>query len=353
MSLSPFDHPILSGLFGDPELAGFLSAEAEIAAMVRFETALAGAQAECGVISQEAAVAIEHLTTGLVIDMDRLRVGLGRDGVVAPDLIKQMREALDEEAAKAVHFGATSQDVMDTGLVLRLKSICAILSDRIAALEGMLGALSGRFGKRRLMGRTRMQNALEISVADRIADWEAPLGRHRARLEEIKSRLLVLQYGGAVGTLEKLGEEGPRVVAALADRLELGTTDKSWHNQRDAIVEFSAWLSLVCGSLGKIGQDVAFLAQNANGEIALSGGGGSSAMPHKSNPVTAEVLVALARYAAGAGGTIAQSLVHEQERSGAAWTLEWLVLPQMIMATGSSLLLAARLLSSVESIGRA
>ncbi|WMT85445.1 3-carboxy-cis,cis-muconate cycloisomerase [Pelagibacterium sp. 26DY04] len=352
MSLSPFDHPILSGLFGDPELAGFLSAEADVAAMVQFEAALASAQAECGLISAEAAEAIGHLATDLEVDMDRLRAGLGRDGVVVPELVKQMRAALDEEAAQALHFGATSQDVMDTSLVLRLKSICAILSARIAAIEGALEALSGRFGKRGLMGRTRMQDALEISVADRIADWKVPLARHRARLEEIKSRLLVLQYGGAVGTLEKLGEEGPRVVVTLADRLGLGTTDKSWHNQRDSIVEFAAWMSLVCGSLGKIGQDIALLAQSANGEIKLSGGGGSSAMPHKSNPVTAEVLVALARYTAGSSGTIAQSLVHEQERSGAAWTLEWLVLPQMIMATGSALLLATRLLSSVESIGK-
>lgn len=353
MSLSPFDHPILSGLFGDPELAGFLSAEAAVASMVTFEIALAAAQAECGVISAEDAEAIDRLTADLVLDMNGLREGLGRDGVVAPELVRQMRGALDGDAAKALHFGATSQDVMDTSLVLRFKSICEILAERIAAIEGTLEALSGRFGARRLMGRTRMQDALEISVADRIADWKAPLERHRARLEQVKSRLLVLQYGGAVGTLEKLGEEGPRVVAALAERLELGTTDKSWHNQRDAVVEFAGWLSLVCGSLGKIGQDIAILAQNANGEIALAGGGGSSAMPHKSNPVAAEVLVSLARYAAGSSGTIAQSLVHEQERSGAAWTLEWLVLPQMIMATGSSLLLAARLLGSVESIGRA
>lgn len=352
MSLSPFDHPILSGLFGDPELAGFLSVEADVAAMVTFEAALAAAQAECGIIPAGHAEAIDRLTSDFVVDVAGLKTGLGRDGVVAPELVKQMRAGLDGEAAKSVHFGATSQDVMDTSLVLRLKSICTVLAARLSALEVTLERLSDRFGERTLMGRTRMQDALGIKVADRMADWKAPLERHRARLEEIKPRLLVLQYGGAVGTLEKLGEDGPRVVGALAERLGLGVTEKSWHNQRDAIVEFAGWLALVAGSLGKVGQDVALMAQNPMGDVTLSGGGGSSAMPHKSNPVAAEVLVSLARYTGGASGTMAQSLVHEQERSGAAWTLEWLVLPQMIMATGSALLFAARLLDSVESIGR-
>ena len=352
MSLSPFDHPILSGLFGDPELAGFLSAEADVAAMVGFEAALAAAQAECGVISAQAAEAIEKLTSDFVVDMAGLRAGLGRDGVVAPELVRQMRAGLEGEAAKAVHFGATSQDVMDTSLVLRLKSVCMVLAGRISALEAALDGLAQRFGQRRLMARTRMQDALEIRVTDRLADWRAPLGRHRERLGEIETRLLVVQYGGAVGTLDKLGADGPKVARALARRLGLGIAEKSWHNQRDGLVEFAGWLALVTGSLGKIGQDVALMAQNAMGDIALAGGGGSSAMPHKSNPVAAEVLVSLARYTAGASGTMAQAMIHEQERSGAAWTLEWLVLPQMVMATGSALLLAQRLLDSVESMGR-
>ncbi|WP_421950168.1 3-carboxy-cis,cis-muconate cycloisomerase [Pelagibacterium sp.] len=352
MSLSPFDHPILSGLFGDPELAGLLSAKADVAAMVAFEMALAAAQAECGVIPHADAKAIARLETDYEPDFEGLQVGLGRDGVVAPELVQQMRKRLVGEAASSLHFGATSQDVIDTSLVIRLKSITAILKARIVAVETALTRLSNQFGGRKLMARTRMQDALEITVADRIADWAAPLARHRRRLEEIEMRLLVVQYGGAVGVLEKLGDNGPRVVKALASRLGLGVTEKSWHNQRDTIVEFADWLSLVSGSLGKIGQDIALMAQNVAGDVVLAGGGGSSAMPHKSNPVSAEVLVTLARYAAGSSGTVAQSLVHEQERSGAAWTLEWLVLPQMVLAAGSSLVIASRLLDSIETIGQ-
>ncbi|AEQ51727.1 3-carboxy-cis,cis-muconate cycloisomerase [Pelagibacterium halotolerans] len=353
MSLSAFDHPILSGLFGDPELAELLSARADVEAMVAFEMALAQAQAECGIIPLADAGSIARLADEYAPDFGGLRAGLGRDGVVAPELVKQMRKGLDSQVARSFHFGATSQDVIDTSLVIRLKSITTILASRIAAVETMLADLSDRFGDCKLMARTRMQDALEISVADRIADWSAPLVRHRLRLEEIKARLLVVQYGGAVGVLEKLGEDGSLVTSALASRLGLGVTEKSWHNQRDSIVEFAGWLGLVSGSLGKMGQDIALMAQNAVGDVVLAGGGGSSAMPHKSNPVSAEVLVTLARYTAGSSGILAQSLVHEQERSGAAWTLEWLVLPQMIMATGSSLLIAVRLLDSIQSLGQA
>jgi 3-carboxy-cis,cis-muconate cycloisomerase len=352
MSISPFDHPILSGLFGDPELVGLLSAQADVEAMVAFEIALAAAQAECGVIAQADAEMIAGLETRYTADFEGLKSGLGRDGVVAPEMVRQMRSALGGQAARSLHFGATSQDVVDTSLVVRLKSITAIIGTRIAAVEKALAYLSDRFGGRKLMARTRMQDALEITVADRITDWSAPLARHRQRLKEIEGRLLVVQYGGAVGILEKLGEDGLRVTRALAERLGLGITEKPWHNQRDSIVEFSGWLGLVSGSLGKMGQDIALMAQNAMGDVVLAGGGSSSAMPHKSNPVSAEVLVTLARYVAGSGGTMAQSLVHEQERSGAAWTLEWLVLPQMILATGSSLLIASRLLESVETIGQ-
>lgn len=349
MSLSPFDHPVLSGLFGDPEIAGHFSVGADIAAMARFEVELAAAEAECGVISAEAGAAIAQLVCDFVPDLEELRAGVGRDGVVAPELVRQMRKALSGEAAKALHLGATSQDVIDTSLVLRLKPICSILDRRLAVLEAKLDDLAVRFGEHPVMARTRMQDALEIIIADRVADWKLPLIRHRERLAQILPRLLVLQFGGAVGTLDKLGKDGPRVADLLAERLGLGIPKKSWHNQRDVVVEFASWLSLLSGSLGKIGQDFALMAQD--GDIILSGGGGSSAMPHKSNPVAAEMLVSLARYMAGALGTIAPAMVHEQERSGAAWTLEWLVLPQMVGATGSGLLLAERLFDSVEQMG--
>jgi 3-carboxy-cis,cis-muconate cycloisomerase len=190
-----------------------------------------------------------------------------------------------------------------------------------------------------------------ITVSARVETWSLPLGRHLERLHDIRPRLLVLQFGGAAGTLDKLGSKGRAVADRMAALLGLRLPIRSWHSQRDSLAEFASWLSLVTGTLGKIGEDIALMAQNAVGEIVLEGGGASSAMPHKQNPVKAEVLVALARYNATLLSAMHQGLVHEQERSGAAWTLEWLTLPQMAVATGAALRTAAELLGSVRSIG--
>jgi 3-carboxy-cis,cis-muconate cycloisomerase len=211
--------------------------------------------------------------------------------------------------------------------------------------------MSDSFGSRTLMGHTRMQPAQPITVAHRIGSWRAPLLRHLERIDEISPRLLVVQLGGAVGTLDKLGANGAAVVARVADSLNLGVPRSSWHAERDTMAEFAAWLSLVTGSLGKIGIDVALMAQAGNGEINLKGGGGSSAMPHKSNPVGAEVLIALARLNATLVSGMHDAQVHEQERSGSAWTLEWLVLPQMIMAAGAGTRIALELLDNITALG--
>lgn len=199
------------------------------------------------------------------------------------------------------------------------------------------------------MGRTRMQPAISITVRDRMASWRAPLARSRATLAALSPRLLVVQFGGAAGTLDRLGAKGAAVRKSLADRLQLQDAPQ-WQSQRDRLAELAGWLSSVTGSLGKLGQDVALMASNG-GEIALSGGGGSSAMPHKQNPVAAEMLVTLARFNAVQVSGMHQALVHENERSGSAWTLEWLILPQMLIAAGAATRTAEKLLGSIERIG--
>jgi hypothetical protein len=166
------------------------------------------------------------------------------------------------------------------------------------------------------------------------------------------AELFAVQLGGPVGTLAELGDAGPAVRARLAAALDLADAP-CWHSQRDRIVRFADWLSHISGTLGKLGQDVALMAQDGISEVALSGAGGSSAMAHKQNPVAAEVVVALARYNAVLVSALHQAQVHEQERSGAAWTLEWLVLPQMAAATGAALRLALRLVSQIERVGGA
>ncbi|EJT06658.1 3-carboxy-cis,cis-muconate cycloisomerase [Rhizobium sp. CCGE 510] len=348
MTASPFDHPFLSGLLGDDEIAPYFSAEADIRAMLSFEAALARAEASHGLIPDEAARLIAEICAGFSPDLPSLRAATARDGVVVPDFIKQLRIAVGEEAAKSLHIGATSQDVIDTSLMIRLKAVVFLFAGRLSTIAAGLDGLDRQFGRNRLMGHTRMQAAIPISVSDRLQAWRAPLETYRDRLTE---QNFPVQFGGAAGTLDKLGPQGLAIRASLAQ--ELGLTDApQWQSQRLPIADIAGLFASISGSLGKIGHDIALLAQ-AGQEIEISGGGTSSAMAHKQNPVSAETLVALARFNATALSGIHQSLVHEQERSGAAWTLEWLLLPQMAMATAASLRLAGELVGNIRRLGAA
>lgn len=346
--VTAFDHPWLARLVGDDEVAALLGPEAELAAMLAFEAALARAEAEAGLVPAEAAAAITTVLAEFRADVPALAAAAATDGVVVPGLVRQLRAAVGEPHARHVHVGATSQDVIDTALVLRLGKILPILAGRLDDLIAALEALEVNVGDRPLMGRTRMQAAISITAGDRVAAWRGPLVRQRARLSALLPDLLVLQFGGAAGTLDKLGSGAGVVRAALAKALGLRDVEQ-WHSQRDRIATLGGWLATTSGALGKLGQDVALMAEI--GEISLSGGGASSAMPHKSNPVGAEVLVALARFGAVQLGGLQQAMVHEQERSGAAWTLEWLLLPQMLVASAAALVTALRLVGTIRSIG--
>ncbi len=341
--------PLLAALVGDPETEALFSDLADLAAMLRFETTLAEAEAEVGLITPEAAVAIAQACAGFQPDWAALGLGIAQDGVVVPALIGQLRAAVGAPHAGAVHLGATSQDVIDTSLVLRLGRAVVLFEHRLEAVLALLSAIRDRDGAKPLMAHTRMQLALPFTVADKIDGWAGPLMRHLARLAEIRPRLLVLQLGGPVGTRVELDGRGDAVARLMAERLGLGEAPP-WHAQRDTIAEWGSWLSLVSGALGKIGQDIALMAQNEVASVELAAGGTSSAMAHKHNPVAAEMLVALARFNAGLLGTLHQALVHENERSGAAWTLEWMVLPQMVVATGAGLRKIATLLQGLSFV---
>jgi 3-carboxy-cis,cis-muconate cycloisomerase len=341
---------LLSALAGDPEIEALLSDEAQLQSMLVFERALAEAEADASLISSDAAAAISAGIDRLPLDWDDLAQGMAKDGVVVPALIRQLRVAVGEMHAGAAHLGATSQDVLDTALALQLSKIIPILTGRIAALVTALEAIASTSGTQMLMAHTRMQAAFSITVAEKVRTWLEPLERHRAALAAIRKDVLVIQLGGPVGDRSSFNGKGDEIARGLAQRLDLGLASP-WHSTRDPIVAFGSLLSLLTGSIGKFGADVAILAQTEVGAVVLTDGGGSSAMPHKSNPVSAEVLVALARYNAGLTGTLHQALVHENERSGAAWTLEWLALPQMLITAGASLRLANQLARHMHLVG--
>lgn len=338
---------LLDALVGDAEIAALFCDAVEIGALLEVEGALAEAEAAAGLISAGAAAAIGRALAAFKPDEAALAAGLARDGVVVPALVKQLRAAVSAEHAEAVHFGATSQDIIDTGLMLRLKQLVAILLRRLEKLEVALAGLNAQFGERPVMAHTRMQAALPSSFGEKVRSWAEPLGRQRAALDDRRGRLLVVQLGGPVGDRSSFMGKGEAVARRLAERLGLGLA-APWHSERDRIVEFGSLLALISGSLGKFGMDVALLSQSEVRAIRLKEGGGSSSMAHKSNPVKAELLVALARFNAGLAGTLQQAMIAENERSGAAWTLEWLILPQLAIATGRALAVATALAGEIE-----
>jgi 3-carboxy-cis,cis-muconate cycloisomerase len=339
-------------LLTDPALDAVLSAEADLKAMLQVELALARACGLSGLIPENSASAIERVTASFQPDMAKLAEDTRRDGVVVAGLLKQFRAHVGEPHAQHVHFGATSQDIIDTALALRLKYIFDVLDERLGKLIDTLRALEACFGADHLMGRTRMQAAIPITAGDRLAVWRGLVQRSRTAFRDVWHRNLILSLAGPAGTSDKFGDKIGDVRLAMARQLHLAVPDHVPHAARDRIAALGGWLSEVTGALGKIGQDVALMAQNEIGEIELSGAGGSSAMAHKQNPVLAEVLVTLARYNAVQVSGLHQALIHEQERSGAAWTLEWMILPQMLNATGTALLHAQAMLDGVKRIGQ-
>ncbi len=344
--ISVFDHSWLGGLFGDPEAQAIWSPERQLAHMLAFEAAWSRALGAAGRVApgtaESAAAAIEDWTP----DGARLRDGTARDGLPVPALVRALKEEAGR-AAEAVHAGATSQDVMDTALALTLCETSDLLERRLVELDAALATLAARFGSCEIMGRTRMQDALPVAAATRIAAWQTPLPRHRDRLARLRPRIGLVQIGGPVGDRRDLPDG---LVAQVANALGLAP-GPCWHAARDGVADMAALLSLIAGSCGKIGQDVALMAQMD--EIAISGGGGSSAMPHKQNPVRAELLVTLARFAATQLPALHHAQIHEQERSGAAWALEWMTLPGLAVSACRALALAIDLLRDIERIGRA
>ena len=352
MTVSPFDSAIHGALFADPETAAGFSDAAQVRAMLEVEAALARVQGRLGVIPADAARRIAAAAAELSFDPAALGPGTASAGVPVPALVAALRDGLDCEAAHYLHWGATSQDIVDSGLVLRLRGVLDHLEARLTALIDQLAALAEAHRTSVMAARTRSQQATPTTFGLKAAGWLAPLLRHEERLVELRRRLLVVQFGGAAGTLAALGERGPEVAEALAAELGLAAPVLPWHSQRDTIAELAGWLSLVTGSLGKFGQDLVLLAQSEVGEVRLGPGGGSSTMPQKANPVAAETLVALARLNAGLLASVHQAMIQEQERGGAGWSLEWLTLPQMAVAAGAALRHAGRLADSLEVDGR-
>lgn len=351
MSYTPFNAPLLSPLLGDADIAANFSVKADVECMLQFEAALAKSQAEVGLISDSAALMIGSVCSEFEPDIGKLRAGVERDGMAVPEFVRQLREA-SGDAGEFVHFGSTSQDVIDTSLVLRLVKVNSVLEERLASVLETLEQLITRFGDREFTGHTRMQEALPIKARHRLWQWSDPLKAQATALTGITDNLHVVQLGGPVGDLQTMEDKGEEVRGRLAFNTGLGDPGRSWHTDRTCLVQYCNWLSLTCSHLGKIGQDFALMALLKNGELEFDSAGGSSAMSHKQNPIKAETLVSQAEFASLLASGMQHASLHEQERSGSAWTLEWMIIPQVTVVTGSALTNANALLGSIRSFGK-
>jgi 3-carboxy-cis,cis-muconate cycloisomerase len=340
--------PLLAPILGDDAAARLFSAEADLEAMLRFEMALAEMQSRFGLVTADAARHIASAAQKLSRDSADYAEAIARDAMAVPGLVAALKKAAGPSFEASIHLGSTSQDAIDTSLMLRAKQAISGIVERSKTIEGLLGDLEKRFGTLPLMARTRMQKALPVTVSDRLALWRAGNAAARASLA---SRSFPLQFGGPVGTLEAFGSKGSALKRELALTLGLDVLDYCWHTERSPILSIGNACAGMTTALGKIGIDVMLMAQNEFAEIKVRGGGTSSAMHHKQNPVKAEVLVTLARFNAAQLSALHAAGVHEQERSGTAWTLEWMVLPQMIVAAAASARLTAELLHSIEGFG--
>ena len=333
------DSTIFGPLFSDAEVSAIFTDEALVRALVDVEKALARAEARAGVIAANCAEAIGKASADK-IDLMALTKGTIGSGFPIIALVQELRKQVGAEAAPFVHWGATTQDIMDTACVLQLRAAVNVIRARLSDIARHLSALADRHRVTVLAGRTHGQQALPISFGFKVASWLAPLLRHSERLDEISLRLFWVQFGGAAGTLAALGDKGLAVMRELADELNLAVPLMPWHAQRDNLVEFAGWLSLVTGTLGKMAQDVILLAQTEVGEAGESaeeGRGGSSTMPQKSNPITSELILAAARTNASLLSAMHHAQIQEHERATHGWQVEWLTLPQMIILTGGAL----------------
>jgi len=340
-----------AGLFRDREIAGQFSDAAQFAGFARFEQALIAGLAKAGLVEAADAARLNGQIAAFEPDRRAIAEATVRDGVPVPDYIRQLRAHVSGPGSSLLHHGATSQDLIDTATVLALAGVNDILAARLDALLALITGLAARDGGNALEAITRMQPALRFRASERLASWRRPLQDLRDRMPELKARTRVLQFGGAVGDLQALGDHAPVIAQTIADELDLVWPGHGWHSARAPMIAQASWLSELTGVLGKIGQDAALMALRGETDIRLSGGGSSSAMPHKQNPVTAERLVALARFNATLISGMHQAQIHEMERSGAAWMLEWMILPQICETAGASLSAASALIRSIDRIG--
>ncbi|NWA71304.1 3-carboxy-cis,cis-muconate cycloisomerase [Serratia proteamaculans] len=345
---------LLTPLLRSSAVSLCFSDAATLQGMLDFEAALATAQARLGIIPAEAGQQIAAVCHSHLFDTLSLAQAAAQAGNLAIPLVKQLTSRVaqqDAEAARYVHWGATSQDAIDTGLVLQLRQALTLTQNDLDRLIVALVRQITRHQDSVLVGRTWMQHALPTTLGLKLAGTLDALLRYRQRLDEMRPRVLALQLGGAAGTLASLGEQGESLVTALAARLQLTAADTPWHSQRDRLLEIAGWYAGLSGTLGKLARDISLLTQTEVAEVAepvAAGRGGSSTMPHKRNPVACAVILAAANRVPALVSGLYAAMLQEHERGLGGWHAEWESLPELVMLTAGALHTAGELIGGLQ-----
>lgn len=328
-------------VLGDADVAAHFSGHAQLQAILDVEAALAGAEAEVGMVPASCVAPIQAAARAELYDPDRLAAEATETGNPVIPVVRQLTErvaAADADAARFVHWGATSQDILDTGLVLQLRTAVPTVTDRLARAVRAAAVHATRYADATMAGRTWLQQATPVTFGLKAAGWTDALHRARHRVQSALADALVLQLGGAAGTLASLGSRGPAVTEALAVRLGLPVPDVPWHAHRDRFAQLACTLGVAAGTGGKIGRDIALLAQTEVGEVSeqpAQGRGGSSTMPQKRNPVAAASAVAAAGRTPGLVAAMLAAMGQEHERGLGNWQVEWDTLPDLVVVTAA------------------
>ena len=338
-STTVFDSLLFRDAFGTERMRAVFSDLALVARYAEVEIALAKAEARCGVVPAEAAEEIARRCKVDALDFDLLRRETDNVGYPILPLVHQLAKQCGE-AGRYLHWGATTQDIMDTAVVLQLREGLAIVAEDIAALRAILADLARTHRDTPMAGRTHLQQALPVTFGYKVAIWLAMFERHAQRLEQLRPRVLVGQFAGAAGTLASIGEKGFAVQAALCEALGLGVPASTWHVARDAFAETVNFLALVTGSLGKIALDVMIMASTEFAEVYdpfVPGRGASSTMPQKRNPISAELMLAAAKGVRQHAGLMLDAMIQDFERATGPWHAEWMAIPESFVLTAGAL----------------
>jgi 3-carboxy-cis,cis-muconate cycloisomerase len=333
------DSVLFRDLFGTAAMRAIFDERALLARYVDVEVALARAQARCGVIPAEAAAEIAARARADALDLDALRRETEVVGYPILPLVHQLAKQCGE-AGRYVHWGATTQDMMDTAVVLQVRDALVLIDADLSALRAALVRLAKRYRDVPMAGRTHLQQALPITFGYKAAVWLSMFDRHAERLAQLRPRVLVGQFAGAAGTLASLGDCGREVQQALMEELGLGVPAATWHVARDGLAEAVGFLGLLTGSLGKVAYDVMLMASTEVGEVQepfVAGRGASSTMPQKRNPISSELIVAAAKAVRNHAGLMLDAMVQDHERATGPWHAEWIALPESFVLTAGAL----------------